>query len=103
MSQLDAYCLEVDPFDTDRLLFAFTNKVYHFKTRTFTSHFKFDYALTNCGREWREPSAAQLQKVRDSARNGGGRWAERARGEWERRWATAVKIGVRAAWWARDS
>ena len=55
---------EVDPFDEDRLLFAFTNKVYNLKTHTFAPHFKFDYVLTNCGREWREPTAAQLEKVR---------------------------------------
>ena len=64
-SHLEAHSLEVDPFDADRLLFAFTNTVYNFKTRTFAPHFKFDFALTNCGREWREPSAAQLKKVRD--------------------------------------
>lgn len=62
-SQLEAYALEVDPFDDDRLLFAFTNKVYNFKTRTLRPHFKFDFVLKNCGREWREPSAAQLEKV----------------------------------------
>ena len=64
VSQLEAHGLEVDPFDSDRLIFAFTNKVYHFQSGAFTPHFKFDYALTNCGREWREPSAAQLAKVR---------------------------------------
>ena len=55
---------EVDPFDENRLLFAFTNKVYNLKTHTFAPHFKFDYVLTNCGREWHEPTAAQLDKVR---------------------------------------
>ena len=46
------------------LLFAFTNKVYNLKTRTFAPHFKFDYVLTHCGREWHAPTAAQLDKVR---------------------------------------
>ena len=64
VSQLEAYALEVDPFDEDRLLFAFTNKVYNLKTRTFVPHFKFDFVLTNCGREWREPNRAQKEKVR---------------------------------------
>ena len=64
LQQLIADEHEVDPFDEERLLFAFTNKVYDLKTHTFAPHFKFDYVLTNCGREWREPSAAQLEKVR---------------------------------------
>ena len=64
LQQLIADEHEVDPFDEDRLLFAFTNKVYNLKTHTFGPHFKFDYGLTNCGREWHVPSPAQLDKVR---------------------------------------
>ena len=64
LQQLTADEHEVDPFDENRLLFAFTNKVYNLKTRTFAPHFKFDYVLTHCGREWHAPTAAQLDKVR---------------------------------------
>jgi len=64
LQQLNADEHEVDPFDENRLLFAFTNKVYNLKTHTFAPHFKFDYVLTNCGREWHEPSVAQLEKLR---------------------------------------
>jgi len=64
LQQLTADEHEVDPFDENRLLFAFTNTVYNLKTHTFAPHIKFDYVLTNCGREWHEPTAAQLKKVR---------------------------------------
>lgn len=62
-SQLDAHSLELDPFDEDRYLFCFTNKVFNFKTASFQQHFKFDYMLKNCGREWREPTKAHMDKM----------------------------------------
>ena len=63
LAQLDAYSLDVDPFDEERHLFAFTNVMFDLRKREFTPHFKFDFMLTNSGREWRKPSAAQRDKV----------------------------------------
>ena len=62
-NQLVAQSLEVDPFDEERLLFCFTNKVYDLAAGTFKPHFKFDYMLRNCGREWREPTAEQVGQI----------------------------------------
>jgi len=59
-----AYALEIDPFDEDRYLFSFTDSVYDFRTGAFRPHFKFDYALQTCGREWREPTDVQVETVR---------------------------------------
>ena len=64
-NQQIAQSLEVDPFDEERLLFCFTNKVYDFKTREFKPHFKFDYMLRNCGREWREPTDSQVKRIKE--------------------------------------
>ena len=64
-NHLIAHSLEVDPFDEERLLFCFTNKVYDFKTREFKPHFKFDYMLRNCGREWREPTDDQVKRIKE--------------------------------------
>ena len=64
-NQQIAQSLEVDPFDEEPLLFCFTNKVYNFKTNAFQPHFKFDYMLRNCGREWREPTNARVERVQE--------------------------------------
>ena len=56
--------MEVDPFDEDRLLYGFTNKVFNFKTKEFQPHFKFDYSIQNCGREWREPTDEEMEKIK---------------------------------------
>jgi hypothetical protein len=63
LSQLAAYAMEVDPFDEERHLFAFPNTVFNLKTRTFAPHFKFDFLLTNNGREWRKPTTAQQNTI----------------------------------------
>uniref|UniRef100_A0A7S2FRZ1 SF3 helicase domain-containing protein n=1 Tax=Haptolina brevifila TaxID=156173 RepID=A0A7S2FRZ1_9EUKA len=64
-NQQIAQSLEVDPFDEERLLFCFTNKVFDFKTSDFKPHFKFDYMLRNCGREWREPTDSQVERIKE--------------------------------------
>lgn len=62
-NQLNAHCMEIDPFDEDRYLYCFTNKVFNHRTGKFQPHFKFDYMVRNCGREWREPTVGEVEKI----------------------------------------
>ncbi len=50
-------------FDTQKNIFVFTNKAYNLETCKWYYINKFDYILTTCGNEYKEPNKTQLDKV----------------------------------------
>ena len=55
--------INVEVFDTNAYLFAFSNKVYDLKNNIFRDIQKDDYILTTTNREWIEPTAEQMTTI----------------------------------------
>lgn len=64
VEQLRARPHEVDPFDQQRHVFAFTNVAFNLHSKEFFTPHKYDFLLMNCGKEWRTPSESECEKVR---------------------------------------
>lgn len=61
--------INVEVFDTNTYLFAFSNKVYDFKNNNFRNIEKDDYILTTTNRDWVEPTLEQIQTIKDIINN----------------------------------
>jgi phage/plasmid-associated DNA primase len=64
-NELKANAQEEDIFDTNRYIFSFTNKSYDLKNNVWFEPTKFDYILTTCNKEWREPTQQQKSKIKE--------------------------------------
>ena len=60
---LRANAHERDIFDEQREVFAFTNKCFNLCTKEWFVPSKFDYILTTCNKEWREPTDVECARV----------------------------------------
>ena len=64
-NELKANAQEEDVFDANRYVFSFTNKSYNLKNNVWFVPNKFDYILTTCNKEWREPTQEQKTKIKE--------------------------------------
>ena len=51
-----------DVFDANRYIYSFINKSYDLKENKWFVPNKFDYILTTCNKEWKEPTQEQKNK-----------------------------------------
>lgn len=64
-NELKATAQEEDVFDANRYVFSFTNKCYDLKENKWFIPTKFDYVLTTCNKEYKEPTQQQKTKINE--------------------------------------
>eukprot|EP00966_Prymnesium_polylepis_P293523 6779243-Prymnesium_polylepis.1 len=64
MSSLATQALDENLFDERREIFAFNNIAFNLKTKEWYRPIKYDYVLTTCGHDWREPTPDEYDRVR---------------------------------------
>lgn len=64
-NELKATAQEEDVFDANRYIFSFTNKSYDLKENKWFVPTQFDYVLTTCNKEWKEPTQQQKTKINE--------------------------------------
>jgi phage/plasmid-associated DNA primase len=64
-NELKATAKEEDVFDANRYIYSFTNKSYNLKENKWFVPNKFDYILTTCNKEWKEPIQEQKNKIKE--------------------------------------
>ena len=64
-NELKSNACEEDVFDANRYIFSFTNKSYDLKNNVWFEPNKFDYILTTCNKEWREPTQEHKNKIKE--------------------------------------
>ena len=63
-NKLATVARELNLFDERREVFAFTNICFNLKTKEWFRPCKYDYILTTCGKEWRDPTLEEYETVR---------------------------------------
>lgn len=64
-NEIKATAKEEDVFDANRYIYSFTNKSYDLKENKWFVPNKFDYILTTCNKEWKEPTQEQKNKIKE--------------------------------------
>jgi len=64
-NELKSNAKDEDVFDANRYIYSFTNKSYDLKENKWFVPNKFDYILTTCAREWKEPTQEQKNKIKE--------------------------------------
>ncbi|NBO31788.1 MAG: hypothetical protein EBV05_09405 [Cyanobacteria bacterium WB6_1B_304] len=65
VNELKSSAQEEDVFDANRYVFSFTNKSYNLKTNEWFVPTKFDYILTTCNKEYKEPTQEHKNKIKE--------------------------------------